>query len=109
MTFVKECETFFKETISIQINNKLEPISSIFDKCSMLLQAQSQPNHTSCINFYFNEFVANVFRDNMGSKIIQPPTSKKKCRFFDFFFSNWDFDLEISHLRKKVFMPTSKM
>ena len=34
---------------------------------------------------------------------------KKKGRFFKKNFSNWDFDLEISHLRKKVFMPTSKM
>jgi len=25
-----------------------------------------------------NEFVANVLRDDMGSKEIQPPTSKKK-------------------------------
>jgi len=30
--------------------------------------------------------------------------------FFIFYFlSNWDFDLEISELSLKVFMPTSKM
>ena len=29
--------------------------------------------------------------------------------FYFYFFSNWDFDLEISHLRKKVFILTSKM
>ena len=26
----------------------------------------SHPNHTSDRKFYFNEFVANVLRDNMG-------------------------------------------
>ena len=62
-------------------------------------------NHTSHTKVYFNEFVANVLRDDMGSKKIQPPTSKKKKAVF----SNWDFDLEISHLRKKVFILTSKM
>ena len=35
-------------------------------------------NHTSHTKVYFNEFVANVLRDDMGSKKIQPPTSKKK-------------------------------
>ena len=25
-------------------------------------------NHTSYMNFYFNEFVANALRDNIGSK-----------------------------------------
>ena len=44
-------------------------------------------------------------------KKIQPPTSEKKNEavFYFLFFLNWDFDLEISQLRKKVFMPTSKM
>ena len=38
---------------------------------------------------------------------LQP--QKKKAVFLKKINSNWDFDLEISHLRKKVFMPTSKM
>ena len=44
-------------------------------------------------------------------KKIQPPTSEKKNEavFYFLIFSNWDFDLEISHLRKKVFILTSKM
>ena len=54
---------------------------------------------------YLNEFVANVLRDDMGSKKIQPPNG----RFFKKNISNWDFNLEISHLRKKVFILTSKM
>ena len=60
-------------------------------------------NHTSHTKVYFNEFVANVLRDDMGSKKIQPPTSKKKKKkcFFKKKISNWDFDLEISHLKKK--------
>ena len=33
----------------------------------------------------------------------------KKAVFSKKKFSNWDFDLEISHLRKKVFILTSKM
>ena len=32
---------------------------------------------------------------------------KERGRFL--FFLHWDFDLKISQLRKKVFMPTSKM
>ena len=43
-------------------------ISSIFDKCSMLQQMQSGPNHTSYRNFHFSEFVANVLYDNIRSK-----------------------------------------
>ena len=41
----------------------------------------------------------------------QPPTSEKENEavFYFLFFSNWDFDLEISQLRKKIFVPTSKM
>ena len=35
-------------------------------------------NHTFHTKVFFNEFVANVLRDNMGSKKIQPPTSKKR-------------------------------
>ena len=67
-------------------------------------------NHTSHTKVYFNEFVANVLRDDMGSKKIQPPTTQKnKSRFFKKKFSNWDFALEISHLRKKVLILTSKM
>jgi hypothetical protein len=46
----------------------------------------------------------------MGSKKIQPPTSKKKFEavFIFFIFLNWDFGIEISQLGLKVFMPTSK-
>ena len=43
-------------------------------------------NHTSNTKVYFNEFVANVLRDDMGSKKIQPPTSKKKEAVFSGFF-----------------------
>ena len=42
--------------------------SSIFDKCSILLQTQSRQNHTSYRNFHFNEIVANALHDNIGSK-----------------------------------------
>ena len=42
-------------------------ISSILDKCSMLERTQSQPNHTSKTKVYFNEFVANIQSDNIGS------------------------------------------
>ena len=52
-------------------------ISSIFDKCSMLQQTQSQPNHTSYRNFHFNEFVANALHDNIGSKNISLKPQKK--------------------------------
>ena len=45
-------------------------ISSIFDKCSMLLQTIWPSNHTSHTKIYFNEFVANALRDNIGSKKI---------------------------------------
>ena len=41
-------------------------ISSIFDKCSMLLQTIWPSNHTSHIKVYLNEFVANALRDNIG-------------------------------------------
>ena len=69
----------------IVIEIKEMQISSIFDKCSMLEQTQSQPNHTSKTKVYFNEFVANALRDNIGSKKNQPLTSEKKMRpFFSF-------------------------
>ena len=48
-------------------------------------------NHTSHTKVYFNEFVANVLRDDMGSKKIQPPTSKKKV-----FFQKKKFQIGIS-------------
>ena len=32
----------------------------------MLQQTASRPNYTSFINLYFNEFIANVLRDNIG-------------------------------------------
>ena len=34
-------------------------------------------NHTSKTKVYVNEFVANVLRDNLGSKKNQPPASEK--------------------------------
>ena len=80
----------------------------IIEGCSMVQQTIWPRNHTSHTKVYFNEFVANVLRDDMGSKKIQPPTSKKGP-FFQKKKSNWDLDLEISHLRKKVFILTSKM
>ena len=49
----------------------------------MLLKAASRPNHTSYRKFWTNEFVANVLRDNMGSKKISlQPQKKKKRPFF---------------------------
>ena len=42
-------------------------ISSIFDKCSLL---ESWSNHTFHTKVYFNEFVANALRDNMGMIIL---------------------------------------
>ena len=44
----------------------------------MLEQLASGPNHTSYNKCYFNEFVANVLRDNIESKKNQPPASEKK-------------------------------
>ena len=38
----------------------------------MVEQTQSRTNHTSYRKFNFNEFVANVFRDNMGVIIFKP-------------------------------------
>ena len=43
-------------------------ISSIFDKCLILLQTIWPSNHTSHTKVYFNEFVANALRDNIGWK-----------------------------------------
>ena len=43
------------------------------------------------------------------NKISLQPQKKKKGRFFEKKNSNWDFDFEISHLRKKVFILNSKM
>jgi hypothetical protein len=46
----------------------------------------------------------------MGSKKFSlQPQKKNEAVFSKKNISNWDFDLEISHLRKKNFMPTSKM
>jgi hypothetical protein len=54
-------------------------ISSIFDKCSVLEQTQSRPNHTSKTKVYFNEFVANVLRDNIGLKKSASSLKKNKA------------------------------
>ena len=57
-------------------------ISSIFDKCSiLLLQMQSRPKHTSYRNFHFNELVANALHDNIGSKKPASNLRKKMRRF----------------------------
>ena len=55
----------------------------------------------------FNDISGKVLKPKKN----QPPTSENKNEavFYFLFFLNWDFDLEISQLRKKVFMPTSKM
>ena len=60
-----------------------QKISSIFDKCSILQQTQSQPTHTSNTKVYFNEFVANALRDNIESKKNQPLASEKKSEARD--------------------------
>ena len=60
-----------------RIQLEIPSISSIFDKYSMLQQTQSWPNHTSYINLYVNEFVANVLRDNIGPKKISLHPQKK--------------------------------
>ena len=39
-------------------------------------------SYTSYTKVHFNEFVANVFHDNIGSKKNQPPSSKKNLRLF---------------------------
>ena len=68
-------------------------------------------------SFYQEILLLQKFSD-IGGKVlkpkkIQPPTSEKIIEavfhLSFFFFLNWDFDLEISHLRKKVFILTSKM
>ena len=85
----KKSRRFFQICVAfsehLNFNNLVElffdrsnTISSIFDKCSMLEQTQSRPNHTSKTKVYFNEFVANVLRDNIESKKNQPPASEKK-------------------------------
>jgi hypothetical protein len=56
-------------------------ISSIFDKCSMLEQTQSWPNQTSKAKVYFNEFITNVLRENIGSKKIASFLRKKEVVF----------------------------
>jgi hypothetical protein len=43
---------------------------------------QSQPNHTSKTKVYFNKFIANVLRDNIGSKKISLQPQKKMRAFF---------------------------
>ena len=43
----------------------------------ILLETIWPSNHTSHTKVYFNEFVANALRDNIGSKESQPPSSKK--------------------------------
>ena len=64
-------------------------ISSIFDKCSMLLQTIWPSNHTSHTNVYFNEFVANALRDNIGSKKINLYPQKINEAVFSFKYQKY--------------------
>jgi len=59
----------------------------------------------------FHRFSPKFIKVKHGLKKIQPPTSKKTNNnvFLKKKKLNWDFHLEISHLRKKVFILTSKM
>ena len=60
-------DLFLKNRKSLQ---KLEPfISLIIQRCSMVKQTIWQSNRASHTKFYFNEFVANVLRDNIGTVI----------------------------------------
>ena len=62
----------------------------------MLQETQSRQNHTSYIIFYFNEFVANALRDNIGSKKNQPLTLEKKLgRFLVFKYQK--FRVRVNH------------
>jgi hypothetical protein len=45
---------------------QLNSILLIIQGCSMVQQTIWPGNHTSHIKAYFNEFVANVLRDDMG-------------------------------------------
>ena len=57
-----------------------QKISSIFDKCSILQQTQSQPNHTSnkkCISTNLLQMCYNI-----ESKMNQPLASEKYVRLF---------------------------
>ena len=55
-------------------------ISSIFDKCSIMHQTQSQLNQTSYRNFYFSEFVANALYENMIRQKKQPLSSETSLK-----------------------------
>ena len=55
--------------LCLPLLNSLSGISLIFDKCSILKQTIWQSNHASHTKLYFNEFVANVLRDNIGGVI----------------------------------------
>ena len=65
----------------MHFHDNLWIISSIFDRCSMLQQTQSRPNHTSYRNFHFNIFVANALSDNIGFKKSASNFRKKLGRF----------------------------
>ena len=56
-------------------------ISSIFEKCSILIQTRSWLNHTSYRNFHFNKFVANALPDNIRRMKKQPLTSENEAVF----------------------------
>ena len=63
-------------------------------------------------SFYQEILLLQKFNDIEGkvlkAKKISLQPQKNKMRPF-FIFLNWDFDLEISHFGKKVFILTSKM
>jgi hypothetical protein len=62
---------------SIKKLNYVRSISSIFDKCSILLYTIWPSNHTSHTKVYFNEFVANALQDKIESKKISLHPQKK--------------------------------
>ena len=66
-------------------------------------------------SLYHEILLLQKFNDILG-KVLKPKKNsasnlKKKIEavFHFFIFLNWDIDFEISHLRKKVFILTSKM
>ena len=70
---------------------------------------KSRSNHTSYGKVYFTDFSPKFIKVQHGLKKNSASNLKKKPgRFFKKKISNWDFDLEISHLRKKSFHANLK-
>ena len=53
-------------TLLLACSKEMIVILLIIEGCSMLKQTIWTSNHTSHTKLYFNEFVANVLRDNIG-------------------------------------------